>query len=235
MDFCGGGSVSDLLQSIEGIAERPLVWILQSALKGLSYLHSQQIIHRDVKAANILLTELGEVKIADFGVSDQVSHTLCARRTVIGTPFWMAPEVISGKDYNCSADIWSLGITAIEMAEGAPPLARKFANPMHALFQIPYLPPPRLQQSQDATRHWSQQFHDFIDCGLKKEPAERKTAAVLLAEHPIFRLYEASVCRKELLELMVSARKRREKKRSLTVRIYIYIYISCKLYLAISQ
>jgi serine/threonine kinase 3 len=144
MDFCGGGSVHDLLE-FTIIPEKPLQWILSSAMDGLAYLHSINIIHRDIKSANILLTEDGFVKIADFGVSDQVSQTICAN-TVVGTPYWMAPEVITGKDYNTSADIWSLGITAIEMAEGGPPVARAFPNPMRAMFKIPFLPPPTLYE-----------------------------------------------------------------------------------------
>lgn len=134
MTYCQGGSVKDLL-AFSALPEPAIAWITLGAVEGLAYLHSIQIMHRDVKAANILLTETGEPKIADFGVSEHVSHEV-SKHTMVGTPFWMAPEVIEGGQYDTAADIWSLGITIVEMAEREPPLARSIPNPMRAMFKI---------------------------------------------------------------------------------------------------
>jgi len=155
------------------------------ALLGLEYLHKKKIIHRDVKAANLLLTEKGECKLADFGVSKRLDNTLAKTRTLIGTPYWMAPEVVDSKKrthsgYNYTADIWSLGITCIECADGRPPLAH--AHPMRALFLIPQQPPPTLKNP----KIWPTEFVDFLAKCLIKDYKIRPSASDML-QHPFIK------------------------------------------------
>jgi serine/threonine protein kinase len=175
IEYCGGGSVMDIL-SILGptLTEQQIAAICASTLKGLVYLHNQKKIHRDIKAGNILMNENGDIKLADFGVSAQLANTISKRQTVIGTPYWMAPEVIQETSYNGKADVWSLGITAIEMAEGKPPLHG--IHPMRAIFMIPNKPPPTFS---DKTK-WSEDLIDFVAQCLQKNAADRPTSKDLL-------------------------------------------------------
>ncbi|KAE8599309.1 hypothetical protein XENTR_v10017136 [Xenopus tropicalis] len=177
MEYCGAGSVSDIIRlRNKTLTEEEIATILRSTLKGLEYLHFMRKIHRDIKAGNILLNTEGHAKLADFGVAGQLTDTMAKRNTVIGTPFWMAPEVIQEIGYNCVADIWSLGITSIEMAEGKPPYAD--IHPMRAIFMIPTNPPPTFRKPE----LWSDEFTDFVKKCLVKNPEQRATATQLLQE-----------------------------------------------------
>ena len=178
MEFGDCGSLADSINKEAGFfSEQEIQYILASVLLGISYLHANKKIHRDIKAGNILFTKEGKAKIADFGVSAKLDTTLSKRNTVIGTPFWMAPEIIQEISYNGKADIWSLGITAIELAEGVPPYSN--IHPMRAIFMIPNRPPPRLRTAGK----WSQTYADFVACCLEKDPEKRPSAQELL-QHP---------------------------------------------------
>jgi serine/threonine protein kinase len=177
MEFCGAGSVCDIMKICDKtLTEEQIAVVSKDVLNGLHYLHNMRKIHRDIKAGNILLNNHGASKLADFGVSGQLSDTMAKRQTVIGTPFWMAPEVIQEVGYDVKADIWSLGITCIEMAESKPPYSN--IHPMRAIFMIPSRPPPRLTEADK----WSADFNDFVAKCLTKNPDQRPTAKEML-EH----------------------------------------------------
>ncbi|XP_062852795.1 serine/threonine-protein kinase 3/4-like isoform X1 [Trichomycterus rosablanca] len=196
MEYCGAGSVSDIIRlRNKTLKEEEIAAILQSTLKGLEYLHFMRKIHRDIKAGNILLNSEGQAKLADFGVAGQLTDTMAKRNTVIGTPFWMAPEVIQEIGYNCVADIWSLGITAIEMAEGKPPYAD--IHPMRAIFMIPTNPPPTFRNCDQ----WSEPFQNFVSQCLVKNPENRATATQQL-QHPYIKNAKPSVLKALITEAM---------------------------------
>ncbi|XP_073837582.1 serine/threonine-protein kinase msn isoform X8 [Musca autumnalis] len=181
MEYCGAGSVTDLVKSTKGqsLKEEWIAYICREILRGLAYLHSNKVIHRDIKGQNVLLTDNAEVKLVDFGVSAQLDRTIGRRNTFIGTPYWMAPEVIACDEnpeatYDNRSDLWSLGITALEMAESQPPLCD--LHPMRALFLIPRNSPPRLKSN----RKWTKKFQSFIDTVLVKDYHQRPYTEQLL-------------------------------------------------------
>ena len=213
MEHCGAGSVLDIMKlrgqfwkmpkgSVKTLIESEISTILLGTLKGLEYLHLHKKIHSDIKSGNILLTMEGHVKLADFGVAGQLTDTLAKRNTIIGTPYWMAPEVIQAIGYDCVADIWSLGITALEMAEGKTPYGN--IHPMRAIFMIPKNPPPSVSKPDK----WSEEFIDFVSKCLVKQPHARARASELLKHEFILKakspeslnqiIHEAQIARERI-------------------------------------
>lgn len=203
MEYCGAGSVSDIMRlRKKTLTEEEIATILSDTLMGLEYLHLRRKIHRDIKAGNILLNSEGHAKLADFGVAGQLTDTMAKRNTVIGTPFWMAPEVIEEIGYDCVADIWSLGITALEMAEGKPPYGD--IHPMRAIFMIPQKPPPSFRDPDK----WTTEFIDFVSLCLVKNPDDRATATDLL-QHVFIKNAKP---RNVLIDVIAEAHEMREKQ-----------------------
>lgn len=184
MEYCGGGSLQDIYHITGPLSEIQIAYMCRETLLGLAYLHSMGKMHRDIKGANILLTEAGDVKLADFGVSAQITATINKRKSFIGTPYWMAPEVAAVErkgGYNQLCDIWACGITAIELAELQPPMFD--LHPMRALFLMSKsgFKPPTLKDRDK----WSPTFHNFVKIALTKNPKKRPTAEKLL-QHTFF-------------------------------------------------
>ncbi|XP_058808157.1 serine/threonine-protein kinase 10 isoform X2 [Phymastichus coffea] len=183
IEYCDGGAVDSIMVELEkALTETQIAFICQQMCKGLAFLHKAKVIHRDLKAGNVLLTMAGGVKIADFGVSAKNKYTLQKRDTFIGTPYWMAPEVVlcetfRDKPYDFKVDIWSLGITLIEFAQMEPP--NHEMSPMRVLLKIQKSDPPKLEHPS----RWSKDFNDFIAKALIKDPTQRPNAEELL-RHP---------------------------------------------------
>uniref|UniRef100_A0A452TMP7 Mitogen-activated protein kinase kinase kinase kinase 5 n=1 Tax=Ursus maritimus TaxID=29073 RepID=A0A452TMP7_URSMA len=179
MEYCGGGSLQDIYHVTGPLSELQIAYVCRETLQGLAYLHTKGKMHRDIKGANILLTDHGDVKLADFGVAAKITATIAKRKSFIGTPYWMAPEVAAVEKnggYNQLCDIWAVGITAIELGELQPPMFD--LHPMRALFLMSKsnFQPPKLK---DKTK-WSSTFHNFVKVALTKNPKKRPTAERLL-------------------------------------------------------
>lgn len=206
MEYCSAGSVADLIKvTKKTLDEVQIASVCQAALRGLEYLHDTKKIHRDIKAGNVLLDHKGVAKLADFGVSAQLANTLSKKDTVIGTPYWMSPEVISRSLYNKKTDIWSLGITAIEMAEGEPPYSH--IHPVRAMFVIQKNPARSLTEPHK----WSNEFNDFVKKCLTIDPKQRPTAKELLIHSFIRRARGPTL----LSELVASSMESLERYRSM--------------------
>lgn len=191
MEYMSAGSLKQLLDVVGPFPEEAVATVMRALFRGLDYVHKGRKVHRDIKAANILLSDAGDVKLADFGVAGQMTATMRQRNTFVGSPFWMAPEVIQKSMYDEKADIWSAGITGMELANGLPPYATE--HPYRALFLIPKNDPPRLEGSQ-----FSRAFKDFIALCLHKNPSERPSAEHLLGHAFLRKARSSSI--KELLK-----------------------------------
>ncbi|KAL7375137.1 hypothetical protein ABVT39_012590 [Epinephelus coioides] len=182
MEYCGGGSLQDMYHVTGPLKEKQIAYVCRETLQGLYHLHETGKMHRDIKGANILLTERGDVKLADFGVAAEISASVAKRKSFIGTPYWMAPEVAAVEKkggYNHLCDIWAVGITAIELAELQPPMFD--LHPMRALMLMSKsnFQPPRLKDKAK----WSASFQSFVKMALIKSPRKRPSAETLL-QHP---------------------------------------------------
>ncbi|XP_078031362.1 mitogen-activated protein kinase kinase kinase kinase 5 isoform X1 [Epinephelus lanceolatus] len=180
MEYCGGGSLQDIYHVTGPLSELQIAYVCRETLQGLGYLHTKGKMHRDIKGANILLTDNGDVKLADFGVAAKITATIAKRKSFIGTPYWMAPEVAAVEKnggYNQLCDIWAVGITSIELAELQPPMFD--LHPMRALFLMSKssFQPPKLKDKNK----WSTAFHNFVKVSLTKNPKKRPTAEKLLS------------------------------------------------------
>jgi len=204
MEYMGNGCLTEVLDQWEfcQMNEGQIAYVCRETLRALAFIHGLHRIHRDIKSDNILLNEVGEVKIADFGYAAQLTQKKALRNTVVGTPYWMAPELIRGQDYGIKVDIWSLGIMLMEMAEGEPPYME--FPPLRALFLITTKGIPDMKKPQQ----WSEDFRDFLRCCLIKEYDDRPDAEQLL-KHPFLR----KACDKSgLLPIIAQARAAKEKE-----------------------
>lgn len=205
MEFMDGGSLTDIISAVR-MTEPQIAMICREILKSLAYVHLLNRIHRDIKSDNILLTRAGGVKLADFGYCAQLTEKINKRNSVVGTPYWMAPELIRGMDYGTGVDIWSLGIATIEMAEGEPPYLE--FPPLRALFLIATNGAPQLKQADK----WSNTFKHFMSRCLEVNVAQRGTAEELL-KHPFLQM----ACSTSELQALIRKALKKNKRNSIEV------------------
>lgn len=199
MEYMGSGCLTEVIDQADScpMSEAQMAYVALESCKALHYIHTLHRVHRDIKSDNLLISETGEIKIADFGYAAQLTQRKQKRNTVVGTPYWMAPELIRGMDYDTKVDIWSLGIMMMEMAEGEPPYME--FPPLRALFLITTKGIPDLKEAHS----WSPEFQDFLRLCLAKNTSDRPEAAALL-KHPFL----SKACSKEEMMTVVSASKR---------------------------
>jgi hypothetical protein len=199
MEYMSGGCLTDILEAFDNIrlSEKHIAFICRETLRSLAYIHGLHRIHRDIKSDNVLLSAEGNIKLADFGYAAQLTQKQQKRNTVVGTPYWMAPELIRGQDYGTRVDIWSLGIMVMEMAQGEPPFME--FPPLRALFLITTKGIPPLKEPQ----RWSPEFHDFYNKCVDIKVETRPDAATLL-EHPFLK---HSCTPEEMVPLIKQARE----------------------------
>jgi serine/threonine protein kinase len=194
MEYLAGGTLTDIVTKSK-MSEIQIATVCKSVLKALSFLHANGVIHRDIKSDSILMTTDGKVKLTDFGFVAQISSDLQKRKSLVGTPYWMAPEIISRLPYGTEVDIWSLGIMIIEMIDGEPPYFDQ--PPLQAMRFIRDMPPPKFK---DIIHKISPRLQGFLDRLLVRDPLQRATSVELL-DHPFIKQSMSSDCLSELIEI----------------------------------